>query len=111
MDPDNFFFKQKTAYEIDQAIQNWNVNLPTGQLFGANRTFNIKAGGQLRTAEAFRPIILSYRQGKPVRLDQVANVIDSVENVFNGSWFYNKRDRVVTKSRAINVHVVRQSGT
>ena len=36
-------------------------------------------------ADAFRPIVVTYRNGAPVRLDQVANVIDSVENVFNGS--------------------------
>src|SRR5438045_2105230 len=111
LDPEKLHAQKIGLNEIDQAIQNWNVNLPTGQLFGAHRTFNIKAGGQLRTAEAFRPIILSYRQGKPVRLDQVANVIDSVENIFNGSWFYSKRDGVVSKNRAINLQVMRQPGT
>src|SRR5437763_6638644 len=84
LDPEKLHAQRIGLNEIDTALQNWNVNLPTGQLFGANRTFNIKAGGQLRTAEAFPPISLSYRQGKPVRLDQVANVIDSVENIFNG---------------------------
>ena len=66
--------------EIDQALQNWNVNLPTGQLFGPTATYNIKAAGQLMNADAFRPIVVAYRNGAPVRLDQVANVIDSVEN-------------------------------
>ena len=47
----------------------------------ARPTFNIKAGGQLMNADAFRPIVVTYRNGAPVRLEQVANVIDSVENV------------------------------
>src|SRR5204862_3904274 len=51
MDPEKLHAQKIGLNEIDQAIQNWNVNLPTGQLFGAHRTFNIKAGGQLRTAE------------------------------------------------------------
>ncbi len=86
LDPDKLHAQKIGLNEIDQALQNWNVNLPTGQLFGPDSTYNIKAGGQLMNAAAFRPIIVSYRRGAPVRLDQVANVIDSIENVMNGSW-------------------------
>src|SRR5579872_3224559 len=88
IDPDKLHAQQIGINEIDNALQNWNVNLPTGQLFGPHSTFNIAARGQLMNAEAFRPVIVSYRNGAPVRLDQVANVIDSTENVFNGNWFY-----------------------
>ena len=90
VDPDELHAQHIGLNEIDTALQNWNVNLPTGQLFGPTSTFNIKAAGQLMNAAAFRPIVVSYRNGAPVRLDQVANVIDSVENVFNGAWFYTK---------------------
>src|SRR5437762_14125546 len=41
--------------EVQQALQDWNVNVPTGQLFGPLATYNIKAAGQLMNAEAFRP--------------------------------------------------------
>ena len=90
LDPDKLHSQQIGINEVDQALQNWNVNLPTGQLFGPHSTYNIKAEGQLMNADAFRPIIVTYRKGVPVRLEQVANVVDSVENVFNGSWFYTK---------------------
>ena len=76
--------------EIDQTLQNWNVNMPTGQLFGPTSTYNIKAAGQLMTPARSGRSSSTYRRGAPVRLEQVANVIDSVENVFNGSWFYTK---------------------
>src|SRR5207249_5002574 len=85
LDPEKLHAQRMGLNEVDQALQNWNVNLPTGQLFGPTSTYNIKAAGQLMTASAFRPIIVTYRRGAPVRLEQVANVIDSVENVFNGS--------------------------
>src|SRR6516165_6260989 len=114
VDPDKLRAQQIGINEVDQALQNWNVNLPTGQLFGAHQTFNIKAGGQLINAAAFRPIIVAYRQGAPVRLDAVANVIDSVENVFNGSWFYTKPGGPTApplKRTAITLQVMRQPGS
>ena len=114
LDPDRLHAQQIGLNEIDTALQNWNVNLPTGQLFGPTSTFNIKAAGQLMNAAAFRPIVVSYRKGAPVRLDQVANVIDSIENVFNGSWFYTKPDGPTgapLKQTAITLQVMRQPGS
>ena len=90
IDPDKLHAQQIGINEVDQALQNWNVNIPTGQLFGPTSTYNIKAAGQLMNAAAFRPIIVAYHDSAPIRLDQVANVIDSIENVFNGSSFYSK---------------------
>src|SRR4029077_15829766 len=90
LDPEKLHAQRIGLNDIDQALQNWNVNLPTGQLFGPRSTFNIKAGGQLMNADPLKPVGVTYRRGAPVRLDQVANVIDSVENVFNGNWFYTK---------------------
>ena len=114
MDPDKLHAEKIGINEVDQAIQNWNVNLPTGQLFGPNATFNIKAEGQLMNAAAFRPVVVAYRNGAPVRLGQVANVIDSVENVYNGSWFYSKPNGPSgppLKRTAITLQVQRQPGS
>jgi HAE1 family hydrophobic/amphiphilic exporter-1 len=111
IDPEKLYAQHIGINEIDSALQNWNVNLPTGQLFGRDATFNIKAAGQLKNAEAFRPIVVAYRNHAPVRLDQVANVVDSVENVFNQSWFYTKENGVPTSTRAITLQVMRQPST
>src|SRR5262245_41991352 len=111
LDPDKLHSQKIGINEVDQALQNWNVNLPTGQLFGPNATYNIKAAGQLMNAEAFRPVVVTYRRGAPVRLEQVANVIDSVENVFNGNWFYTKPDGKVKTQRSIMLQVMRQPGS
>jgi HAE1 family hydrophobic/amphiphilic exporter-1 len=107
VDPDKLRAQQIGINEVDQALQNWNVNLPTGQLFGAHQTFNLKAGGQLNNAEEFKPVIVAYRQGRPVRLEQVATVLDSVENTRNASWFYTQKGG----QRSINMGVQRQPGT
>jgi len=106
VDPDRLRTQQIGINEVDQALQNWNVNLPTGQLFGAHQTFNIKAAGQLNNAAQFKPIIVTYRQGKPVRLDQVANVVDSIEDTMNATWFYTREGG----QRAINLALKRQPG-
>ncbi|OLC44907.1 MAG: acriflavine resistance protein B [Acidobacteria bacterium 13_1_40CM_65_14] len=112
LDPEKLHAERIGINEVDQAITNWNVNLPTGQLFGPYSTYNIKAAGQLMNADAFKPVVVTSRRGAPVRLEQVANVIDSVENVFNGNWFYTKdaggKPRV---QRSIMLQVMRQPGT
>src|SRR3989442_1558276 len=63
LDPEKLHAQRIGLNEVDQALQNWNVNLPTGQLFGPTSTFNIKAGGQVMNADAFRPIVGTYQRG------------------------------------------------
>jgi HAE1 family hydrophobic/amphiphilic exporter-1 len=106
VDPDKLKAQSIGINEVDQAIQNWNVNLPTGQLFGAHQTFNIKAAGQLNNAAQFRPIVVAYRDGAPIRLEQVATVLDSVEDTRNAAWYYTSKGG----QRAINMGVQRQPG-
>ena len=59
---------------------NANVNLPTGTIYGADKTFVVQANGQLMRAAAYGPMIIAYRNGNPVRLDEVAHVYDGIEN-------------------------------
>jgi hydrophobe/amphiphile efflux-1 (HAE1) family protein len=106
-DPEKLQTEKVGINEIDQALQNWNVTEPTGQLFGPQSTYNIVAKGQLNNADEFRQIVVSYRNGRPVRLDQVANVLDSVQNVTQRAW-YLTRD---VKRRAITLEVQKQPGT
>src|SRR5438094_789965 len=112
IDPEKLHAQRIGINEVDAALTNWNVNLPTGQLFGPHSTYNIKAAGQLMNAEAFRPVVVTYRRGAPVRLEQIANVVDSVENVYNGNWFYTKdADGKPRIQRSIMLQVMRQPGT
>ncbi len=94
--------------EVSTALQNWNVNLPTGQLYGSAATFNIKTSGQLMDAAAFRSLVLSYKDGRPVRLDQVATVLDSVEDNRTSSWIETPE---LGRPRAIGLQVSRQPGS
>ena len=80
VDPNKLAARGIGLNEINDAIQNWNVNLPTGTLFGAHRAYNVLTNGQLQRAEEYGPIIVAYRNGAPVRLNEVAHVIDSVQD-------------------------------
>jgi len=89
--------------EVATAIQKGNVNLPTGILYGTHQAITIAASGQLNKAEAYRPLIVAYRNGSPVRLGELGRVIDSVENDKTASWYNNVRN--------IGLAIFRQPGT
>ncbi|HYM24802.1 MAG TPA: efflux RND transporter permease subunit, partial [Vicinamibacterales bacterium] len=108
VDPTRLHSEQIGLNEVDTALQNWNVNLPTGQLFARDATYNIQAAGQLMNGAAFRPMIVAYRHGAPVRLGQIATVLDSVEDVRNVTWLYRRGN---TPERAIQLDVLRQPDT
>jgi hydrophobic/amphiphilic exporter-1 (mainly G- bacteria), HAE1 family len=73
--------------EVRSALDNNNVNLPSGTLDGTHKSTTLLATGQLGNAEGFRRIIVSYRNGAAVRLADVASVVDGVENDKSASWF------------------------
>ena len=81
--------------EIVDRIQTANVNLPTGTLDGRHRAYTVQATGQLVDATAFRPVIVAYRNGRPVRLNEVGNAVDSVENNKTAAWFNGERGIVL----------------
>src|SRR6185436_3567635 len=67
--------------------------------------------GQLMNAAAYRSLVVSWRHGAPVRLEEVANVIDSVENDKNASWYYGKdADGRDVALRSIQLAVFKQPG-
>jgi HAE1 family hydrophobic/amphiphilic exporter-1 len=89
--------------EVEKAIAEDNVNLPTGTLYGRHKAITIQATGQLTEAKAYRPLIVAYRNGSPVYLEEVATVIDSVESDKTAGW--------VNDTRGIILAIQRQPGT
>ncbi|HYG24858.1 MAG TPA: multidrug efflux RND transporter permease subunit [Verrucomicrobiae bacterium] len=92
--------------EVAQAVEQSNVNLPTGTLDGARQAYTILANGQLREAKEYRPIIVAYRNGQPVRLEQLGSVLDSVQNDKVASWFNNTRAIVLAVQRQPGANTV-----
>jgi HAE1 family hydrophobic/amphiphilic exporter-1 len=87
LDPAQLAARQIGVDEVAQAINNANSNRPTGTLYGPQRNFVVMARGQLMDADGYRPVVIAYRGGSPVRLEDVAHVYDGVENPRNGSWY------------------------
>src|SRR5207247_5214047 len=77
--------------EVASAVQNANVSLPTGTMYGSQQTFTVLANGQLMRAQAYGPMIIAYRNGNPVHLDEVAHVYDGIENDKSAAWFGGQR--------------------
>src|SRR4051794_33906505 len=107
MDPFRLASRQIGLNEVENALRNWNVNLPTGSINGPRRAFTLQASGQLMSAEQYRPVVVAYRNNSPVHLNDLGEVIDSVEDDKTGSWFYNKDG----SERAIFLSIQRQPGT
>ena len=77
--------------EVANSIQNANVSLPTGTMYGAQQTFTVLANGQLLRADKYGPMIIAYRNGNPVHLAEVAHVYDGIENDKTAAWYQGER--------------------
>src|SRR5580704_1520857 len=93
--------------EVAQAVQDWNVNIPTGTLYGLHTAYNVQSSGQLMKASEYRPMTVAWRNGRPIRLEDIANVVDSVEDERTASWMYTGQHG----SHAISLYVMRQPGS
>jgi len=77
--------------EVADAVNSANVNLPTGTIYGDDKTFVVQTNGQLLRAAAYGPTIIAYRNGNPVRLNEVAHVFDGIENDKSAAWYNGER--------------------
>ncbi len=98
-DPKALSSRNISIDEVATAIQKGNVNLPTGVLYGTYKNYTVKASGQLMSAADYRPLIVTYRNGSPVYMNELATVTDSVENNRVASWFNNARGIVLAVQR------------
>ena len=107
MDPHAMASHQVGINEVEAALKTWNVNLPTGQITGPQRAFTLQASGQLMSADQYKPMIVAYRNGAPVRLSDLGEIVDGVQDKYTASWFYTPDD----DQRAIVLGIQRQPGT
>src|SRR5207253_6607044 len=81
--------------EVQSAVANSNVNLPTGVMNGPYTAYTVQANGQLLRATDYRPITVAYRNGAPVHLEEIGRVLDDVENNQTAAWFLDKRGLIL----------------
>ncbi len=103
LDPNQLASREIGVDEVAEAVRKGNANIATGTLTGPMREYTVQASGQLNDAKAYRPLIVAYRGGAPVRLSDVGDAIDSAEN--------NKRANRFNRVPALILAVQRQPGT
>ena len=103
LDPAALASRQVEINDVVQALDQGNVNMPTGALWGRQQALNLMASGQLFRAADYAGLVVTYRNGAPVRLADLGKVVDSVENERTIQWFNGKR--------SIQLQVYRQPGT
>ncbi len=102
-DPDKLASRQVGLEDVRIALGQQNVNLPAGSLYGFTKAYSVQSNSQVTTADQFRPLIVSYRNGNPVRLEDIADVKDSVTQDKSVFW--------VNGELAMIVAVQKQPGT
>src|SRR5215470_9683626 len=107
LDPHALAARQIGINEVETALRNWNVNVPAGTLIGPHKSFTLQATGQLMNADQYKDMVVTYRNGAPVRLQELGTVIDGVEDQRTASWFYTPDG----EQRAITLGIQRQPGT
>ncbi len=96
--------------EVAAAIGAGNVNLPTGILWGPHRAYTVQATGQLQDAAAFRPLVITYRNGAPVRLQDLGQVLDDVQDNKSAAWYNGSRAIVLAVQRQPGANTVAVAG-
>jgi HAE1 family hydrophobic/amphiphilic exporter-1 len=106
LDPNQLAARQIGIDDVVASIQRGNVDLPVGTLNAANRAYTLVSDAQLTNAEAYQPMVVTYRNGAPVRIQDIGKAIDSVENTRVGSWFNGKKAVILGVQRQPGANVV-----
>jgi len=107
LNPQALASRQIGMDDISRALQEGNVNQPTGTLYGKDQAYVVQANGQLQKAVDYGPLVVAYRNGAPVRLRELGTVVDGVENDKTASWYFDNKGL----RRAIVLAIQRQPGT
>ncbi|HEX2450091.1 MAG TPA: efflux RND transporter permease subunit [Gemmatimonadales bacterium] len=92
--------------EVADAVTAGNVNLPNGVLWGTEKAYTLEATGQLANAAAFRPLVVTFRNGAPVRLQDLGRVEDGVQDNRVAAWYNGVRSVVLAIRRQPGTNTV-----
>jgi len=99
VDPRALAYRRIGIDEVASAVNSNNIATPAGALWGRHKVLALQSNGQLQDADAFRDITVAYRNGSPVRLGDVGNVLNAVSNPRSGNWYNGARTIVLSVRR------------
>jgi HAE1 family hydrophobic/amphiphilic exporter-1 len=106
LDPQQMAARGVGLDDVTEAVSAGNVNMPNGALYGRNKVLTLQANGQLGSAKEFRQLVVTYRNGSPVRLQDIGWVADSVQNDKSATWFNGVRGIVLAVQRQPGTNTV-----
>src|SRR6266540_4303279 len=92
--------------DVRNVVAKTNSNAPVGTLVGPRQNYTLTATAAMTKAEEYRKVVVAYRNGSPVKLEEIARVIDSVENDKIASWFNDRRSVVLAIQRQPDANTV-----
>ncbi|MFC0242805.1 efflux RND transporter permease subunit [Rhodopseudomonas telluris] len=92
--------------DLRTAIAGANVSGPKGSLDGAQQAYTIAANDQIAAADAYKPIIVAYRNGSPVTIGDIAHIIDGLENKLTGAWYQGEPAVILDIQRQPGANVI-----
>ncbi len=94
-DPEKLASRQIDLEQVRSALANGSLNLPAGELYGSSKAYTVQSNSQLTSAAQFSHLIVAYRNGSPVRLDELGKVLDSVSNDKAKFWINGQQSIVL----------------
>ena len=105
-DPDKVQARGLTLADVGTAVAAANSSKPVGSSIGTKQNITLEATGQLQRAQDYRSLVIAWRNGSPIRLDEVANVVDSTQNLQNAGWFGDDRAIILAIFRQSDANTV-----
>jgi len=92
--------------DVRTALMENNINAPKGSFDGARQSYAIGANDQILSAAEYRPIVVAYKNGSPVRLSDIGDVVDNVENVRLAAWVGDKPSVILDIQRQPGANII-----
>eukprot|EP01037_Dinobryon_pediforme_P011920 gene11920-biopygen7247 len=105
-DPDKVHSRGLTLGEVGDAVAAANSSKPVGSSLGDKQNLTLEASGQLANAAAYRSLVVAWKNGSPIRLDEIASVQDSVENNQTAAWYKDDRSIILAIYRQSDANTV-----
>lgn len=106
LDPNKLASRQVGLEEIRDSLSHGNVNLPAGSLYGFTKAYTVQSNSQLSAAPQFAPLIVSYLNGNPVRLEDLGSVLDSVTTEKAKFWVDGVESMVIAVQKQPGTNTV-----
>ena len=110
-DPEKLAARGVDLETVRTALSTGSVNLPAGSLYGYSKAYSVESDSQLTSASQFAQLIVTYKDGSPVRLNELGNVLDSFSNDKSRFWINQERSMILAVQKQPGANTVQVADT